>query len=275
MLSGNKNLQDLITITNSELDKVSVWFKANKLSLNLKKTHFILFGHKSTGTLPLLIKIDGINIEQVYCTKFLGVHIDSKLTWQIHSTEMAKKVARGIGVLYKIRAFVPQDVLISVYYSLVYSHLSYCNMVWGNAALTYLSPLFILQKKAVRIITNSHYRAHTDPLFNSLKLLKVFDIYKLQICLFIYSSKIFNASTLGNNYYSHFVFPTIPKPYDTRSSAANLQLNHSTTNIRKYSILNSGPLIWNALPDDLKTCTSIWQFKSRLKCYLYGCYVTS
>ena len=70
--------------------------------------------------------------------------------------------------------------------SLVYSHINYCNLIWGAAEDGIIEPLFILQKKAIRIITKSHYLEHTAPLFESLKLLTVYQVYKLNCSLFIY-----------------------------------------------------------------------------------------
>ena len=69
---------------NSELSKISIWLRANKLSLNIGKTHFMLFSNKKRRHYDLNIKIDETKIEEVKKTKFLGVIIDNKLTWKDH-----------------------------------------------------------------------------------------------------------------------------------------------------------------------------------------------
>ena len=73
-----------------------------------------------------------------------------------------------------------------IYMSLIYSHINYCILIWGNADKSTVEPLFKLQKKAIRIISKSNYLDHTAPLFKSLKLLTVYDVYKLNCILFIY-----------------------------------------------------------------------------------------
>ena len=78
---------------NHELRKIASWLSANKLSLNIKKTHFIIF--KSRGKKPnhnLSVKINGQPIEQVKNTKFLGLYIDDELTWKYHRHQVVNKI---------------------------------------------------------------------------------------------------------------------------------------------------------------------------------------
>ena len=98
---NGKNLQILCSDLNDELDNISTWLKVNKLSLNIKKTHFIVFTSKKNKVGPLSIKIDGQQIEEVSCTKFLGVYIDSKLNWKKHIEYISGKVSKGIGIILK------------------------------------------------------------------------------------------------------------------------------------------------------------------------------
>ena len=76
----------------------------------------------------------------------------------------------------------------TLYYSLILSHLQYCTLLWANTYSSCLNKLRILQKKTIRIITQSHYLAHTDPLFSKLKLLKLDDLYKHQLGIYMYKS---------------------------------------------------------------------------------------
>ena len=79
-------------------------------------------------------------------------------------------------------------IMRTIYYLLILSHLEYYTLLWENAYCTKLVKLRLIQKKAIRIITNSHYIAHTDPLFSKLKLLKLDDLYKHQLGIFIYKA---------------------------------------------------------------------------------------
>ena len=171
-------------VVNNELKVLSDWFKANRLSLNVKKTNYLMFGYKQiaanchTGNTEFCIKIDEVNIMEVEYTKFLRVFIDKKLTWQRHITYISTKISRSLYVLNRLKFKLPTNALFSLYYSLIYPHLIYCNILWGCAAKSVLNELFLLQKRAVRIINKCGYLTHSDPIFKNLGILKVSDLFE-------------------------------------------------------------------------------------------------
>ena len=123
-----ENLVQQQSVVNKELKKVKKWLDANKLSLHIDKTNFIMFKspqHSCPETAN--IKIGNLPVKQTHYVKFLGVLLDENLTWKYHLTELSKKLARTCGMFFKIRHFLPKNVLILLYNSL--SHLS-CNMVF-------------------------------------------------------------------------------------------------------------------------------------------------
>ena len=89
-------------ILTEEIEKILIWLKANKLSLNVDKTNFIVFSRRRTIN-DVYIKIEGKNIERVTKVKFLGVIIDSKLTWKEHINYMSNKISKSIGIIYKAK----------------------------------------------------------------------------------------------------------------------------------------------------------------------------
>src|SRR6188508_321288 len=101
LLYSHKHFDILIQNINLELVKLSEWFKANRLSLNVKKTNYIIFGRKifaHTFPTPRII-IDGVTVDRVVSTKFLGVIVDETLCWKEHVLAVSNKVSRGIGIL--------------------------------------------------------------------------------------------------------------------------------------------------------------------------------
>src|SRR6218665_144936 len=115
---------------NTELPLVNDWFRANMLSLNISKTSFILFcSHKKyIPEMTPLIQIDNIPILQTKSVKFLG-------------TQISNKVSKNIGILSRISYKLPAHTLISLYYSLIYPYLAYCNMIWSSNYVTRISHL--------------------------------------------------------------------------------------------------------------------------------------
>ena len=120
--------------------KICDWLRANKLSLNTLKTEFMLIGtSRNTSKIGdlLAIRINGDLIRRVYQSKYLGLIIDDKLSWKEHISYISTKIRRGIGVMKRIRGYIPNDTLIMLYKSLVEPYLRYCNTTWGNCGKHY------------------------------------------------------------------------------------------------------------------------------------------
>ena len=184
---SNRSLLTLEALVNESLNHISEWLTVNKLSLNIKKTNFIIFHppQKVTHYSPNLY-INKEKIIQVKSIKYLGIHIDTHLNWKSHISYISKKIKRSIGILSKIRHFVNISILIQLYYTMIYPFLTYTLTTWGNTYSTNLKPIITLQKKAIRILTFSDYDAHSSPLFSKLKLLKFSDLVLIHNALFMY-----------------------------------------------------------------------------------------
>ena len=170
---GNSSISNLI---NSELTKISDWFAVNKLSLNAEKTKFMIFHNHlkiiTQNKIPCL-KINNTNIERVTEFNFLGLTINEHLTWKSHAAKVANKISRTLGVMNRLKRYLPLSALKTMYDSLILSQLQFGITCWGFE----WNRIFKLQKHAVRIMTNSKYNSHTEPLFKESKLLKISDIF--------------------------------------------------------------------------------------------------
>ena len=165
VLLGGKDLENIISCLNNELKNISTWLKANKLSLNVKKTHYIIF-HRARIKVPqnhLSLHMDNSTLSKTQNLKYLGVILDHKVSWIQHISYVKNKISKGIGIMYKARRYLGSKSLVNLYHSYIYPYLIYCIESWGNAAQCHLEPLFKLQKKIIRIITFSDYNAHTEP----------------------------------------------------------------------------------------------------------------
>ena len=99
--------------------------------------------------------INGISLKRVNSSKCLGVEIDEFLTWDAHI--VSKKVSSGIGVIKKMKPFIPTSNLMSVYQSIVEQYLDYCSVVWDDISDQLTDKLLILQNHAARGITSANY----------------------------------------------------------------------------------------------------------------------
>ena len=104
-----------------KLRKVRKWLEANRLALDISKTNYVIFHSPSKKINEFIkIKLGQKAINQVNCIKYLGIFIDSTLSWKTHVTELSKKLARNCGIFFKIRHYVNPDTLKLLYYSLFY-----------------------------------------------------------------------------------------------------------------------------------------------------------
>ena len=175
LLYVDTNLQPLEKTVNKELLKVSDWLNANKLTLN-----YVIFR-------PYQRKLNySVNIEMIdNCTqipttlqcedhvKYLGVLLDSNLSWKFQINNVALKISRTVGVVARLRHFVPRTTLLNIYQSLILPYLTYGLAAWGQAAKTHLKKILVLQKRVLRLMYFAEPRVHTMPLFISSKITNV------------------------------------------------------------------------------------------------------
>ena len=154
----------------------------------MAKTNFMIFGNKRFDE-NYMISINGMNINRVYVTKFLGVHIDSKLNWNEHISVIKTKVAKNVSIMNRVKHCLINYALYSLYCTLILSYLNYCCEIWGNTYKSRIHPLYIMQKRAIRICGNSDYRAHTRPIFYQLKTLCLPDMVNFNSMVFMYITR--------------------------------------------------------------------------------------
>ena len=154
LLYSNRNPKIIKKKMNQDLRSLFEWLCANRLSLNVAKTEFIIFRppNKSLDD-RIVLTLNRTKIFESRKLKYLGLIIDDRLSWKFHILELTKKLNRSVGMFYKIRNYTPIHVLTSLYYSLFNSHMSYGISAWGFANKNLTEKITLLQKKAVRAIT--------------------------------------------------------------------------------------------------------------------------
>ena len=146
ILFEGDNINSIITLLNYELGKLIIWLNANKFSINVSKTHYMVF-HRARRKLVHKDIILNNYILQVHFTKILGIIIDDKLKWANHISYIKNQMGKGMSILLKARKVLKINVLLQFYHFFVYPYLIYCSEVWGNTSDIHLHPLIILQKK--------------------------------------------------------------------------------------------------------------------------------
>ena len=271
LLYADKNLKSLETIVNCELIKVVGWLIANKLSLNSKKTNYIIF-HPYQKRINFNIHIKAydsrtktfFDLERKDHVKYLGVIIDQHLSWKHHTNYIALKISRNIGIISRLRHFVPLKTLISN--SLISPFISYGLIAWGQASKTHLEKILILQKRAVRLINFLPFRTHAIPYFAQSNILPITMLYfKLSSTLML----DITTNSAPQNICNLFTSTQDIHQYNTRSaSSGNYYINHSRLNHHKNFFSIVGAKIWNSIPESYRRLPK-HIFKKKIQALLF------
>ena len=130
--------------------------------------------------------INKVPIQQVDNTKFLRVIIDDNLNWSNHISYINSRIAKGICIICRARKFFTKSALINLYYAFLFPYLIYSVEVWVNALSSHTHPLIKLQNKIFRIITNSHFLATSERLYNETGILPFVTLVKYRIGLLMF-----------------------------------------------------------------------------------------
>ena len=269
----NNDLTVLFDTMNKDLNQVTQWFRANKLSLNLSKTHYILF-YNIYMEPPIhsnIIMIDGHKIDPVDETVFLGLNIDKNLQWTAHTKAITAKMSSSLYILRQVRNCLPKEVLKTLYYSLMYSKLQYGIMHWGNkGTFVYnLDPIISKQEKAICIINKKKYTKRNKHLFRLTETLTFYDIVYLEMMKLMY-----------DNYHNNLPRPLLDL-FLLNQNVHNYNTRHARDphlEVHKYkvvleSFLHRAPSEWAKLSTDLTSSLTKKTFTRKLKKTLIAKYV--
>lgn len=260
---SNNSLDTLCNDINDDLVKISLWFRLNRLSLNVKKTNFMIFStrNKKLPLSKMCIKIDDIAIEQVNHTKFLGLIMTDRLTWDMHVKTVYNKASKNIGIIYRIRHLIPLPTLKNLYFTLVNPYYEYCNIVWGSGKSIAFRRLERSQKRAVRAVVFANRRTHTAPIFKQLNVLTIVKINKLQTASFVFKA----INKLLPSQFANFFTPNyLVHNHYTRQKFKLHSVPHRI-NCRTNSIRILGSKLWNSLNNELRTSSTVKSFQRQYK----------
>ena len=255
---------------------VPSWMCSNKLKLNPGKTEFILFGSdlqraKLSQCFP--IDIFGSKLFPADKVRNLGVWFDSRFTFSCHVSSICKSCFVGLRDFRRIRRYLPREVAISLANALVSSRLDYCNSLFRSLSCKDLNRLQCIQNTLARIVCNTSKYSHITPVLKSLHWLPVKFRSIFKTCTIIYK----HLHTGLPKYLSPYISPYTCSVNTRRSNPTNHFLNKpefvKTLHTSKTHFDNSfawdGPDLWNSLPYNVRTASSLYSFRRLLKAHLF------
>ena len=245
---SHPNIDTAIHNTNSHLIHLSDWFKANKLSLNTSKTKYMIFAPaaKTNFVGPLHdIILHNSTLTRVSNCRFLGVLLDDSLTWKPHIYSVRTKMAKAIGILSSVRHLLTEPAALTIYHSLIHTHLSYCCGVWGTNYPTYPNSLNSLQRKALKLVNHN----------NPPQILNLRSNAILQSALTMYRVwHHLHPNSIGRHFHR-----------TAHHMHSNFHLPRKRTISSMRSLDYSGVKIWNNIHNSIRLSNNISQFKLHLE----------
>lgn len=255
------NISSVINDIESDLIVLVRYFNENLLSLNVQKTKYMIF-HSCRTSLPVHRNPVIINetIEKVEKFKYLGIYLDSVLSWASHIKHMEHQIACLCGVMWRVKKFVPKHALLKFYYAFIHSRLNYLVSIWGQACVSYLVKIQRLQNRSLKIVFNKPLLFPTLLLYSDIShnILPLKSLCDLQIMLLVHDV-LYNRKIHHNLQLS-----TATHSYELRNSN-NLQRELMTTNLGQKRFSFIGPTLVNQLPLEIKSIANRHSFKRRLQ----------
>ena len=203
ILVNGSNVHEVMQKINKLCQDLVQWVDLNGLALNLKKTKFMIFARQRLDLSKVNLQLRNHEIERKTECRFLGVIVDDKLNWSYHIAAIRMKMAKYLGIMFKIKHRLPQNVRLQIFHSFVQSHLNYCPLVWGFSAKSHIESLFTKQKQGIRAVMSGYVNywykegklpARTKEAFKELNILTVHSIIALQTLMFMHKVSHFPKS---------------------------------------------------------------------------------
>ena len=212
------------------------------------------------------IKLNDTELENCDSYKYLGVFFDKDLNWKTHIDYISNKISKSCGILAKLRHCLEIDTLREVYHALIHSYLRYGIIAWGSATKTTLNKLQILANRALRIMSFAPF-GHIDlnPLYEILEILKIEDIYKLEIAKLAFKQ---HKNLLPVKIASYFEAPLVNNLRRSSRLNSRTQAVISNTTYGSRSLQQKIRQVWNEIPEEIKNNSYFNSYKRMLKSHL-------
>ena len=187
------------------IKNVNEWFIANKLTLNIDKTSFIIFRSKRNmiNNLPDTIGYENIQIQRETQIKYLGLTLEEHLSWDQHTNAICNKLKSFFPLFYNIREYLDIDNIRNIYYTMIYSRIKYGSIITGLTTNENINKIQTLQNKLLKVLYYKNYLYSTNRLHHELSILKVSDLINQEILSFVYQYIHGKLPNVFKDYFSH------------------------------------------------------------------------
>ncbi len=267
---SSNSLVEIVLSLRLEASNIIQWLRANRLTLNVTKTKFMVLGtrQKLRGIEDISLQVDGETIEQVHHFKYLGLMLDDTLNFEEHIDILYRKTCAKLGAIKKARACVNQQTALTLYRSIVLPHIDYVDVAYMVATKESLKKLQLVQNVACRVILRADNRDSTSEMHKELGLLDLET--RRNMHLSFTSHKVIYSN--GKNSLSKLYKPTCEagRRITRRGNKKNMEVPRMRTSKGRACIAYRGPYNWNSLRNELKVIEEYKAFRRGYSAELAG-----
>ena len=269
LFTHGRNLKTLLDESVMTYRKLFEWCICNRLTINFSKTCFIIF-HPQNKRVPnglKDLKIDNITVNRVEVTKYLELYIDEHLSWKHHVTQLCKNLVKYFGIFKKLRDSVTKKIAKQLYHAFIYSRIQYGIQIYGSCSTTLLSKIQILSNKLVKFLLKLNPMTRTNELHNDFKILKVNDIFEVNVLSFVKKCLYGECPALFKDYFNY-------QQHNYNVRVNKLHVPQSRTILASSSVKIKGAILWNNLDTNVKSKSHLKSFTKLLKIHYINKYNT-
>lgn len=263
ILYRSKSRTMLLDDIRYDMSLISSYYKTNRLVLNLDKSKVMFFGKRSNREFSEDIVIDGSVIERVFRYKYLGLVLDSDLNFKEHVGQLARKLTSIVGMIHRVKSFVPRHTLITLFFSLFHSNVSYLLEVYGTASKTTLRRIETLQRRAIKTIYNLPRQHPTLQVYEHVRSLNIVPVKaQYYVAVATFAHKVINGSSHCN------VVIDEDNPARRTRGTRRFKLQRVKSESGKRAFSYEAKLIGNHLRDVYSPSLSIGKIKRIVRSFL-------
>ena len=255
--SNGQSISEIQSKLQMAIDSVIPWYESNRLAVNTEKSSVMLIGKKTQiRDNNLNIYINNVLVNETNCTKYLGLFIDTILSWDVQCDNLCRHISGKIAVLRRVSSFIKPSIMKLIYDRTIQPVIDYGYSVWYNTISKNLKKLQKVQNYAARIISGNfdYINVRSISLIRSLKWMTI-----SERCEYFTALLMFKAiNGLVPNYLSDsIVMAGESHDRDTRlSESLDVHIPSHNSSALKRSFIYNGSVLWNALPEEIKTVYS-------------------
>ena len=256
LYASDDNLVNLSNTITNQLELVDIWLRANRLSLNVQKTSYMIFTHNKIHD-HVDIRLRDTVLKRVHFATFLGITIDDKLRFDKHVVKVVCKLSRALGIIYRLRELVPPYILKTLFYSLYYPHLIYGITIWGRSSVSNFNNVNRIHNRICKLL-----KTNLEPLdYNCIMSLDNIHMY---FCILKFFKCINDSSHI---YFGNKLITLLPAHFHSTRFCLNKRFicPFYKKSLPQRYFFYLGIKYWNDLPDHIKSNNMLPVFKRDLK----------